>query len=304
MRFLCASNLHLGRRISGVPEHLNLDPARISTSAIWNQLVETAISEEVDAVLIAGNLIDRENRQFEPLGPLERGLAMLQRHDIPVIVVAGDQDFDILPAVAKEIGDAFQVFGSAFEPDGITVDETVIMGKSAERAIDHDHPLSYFPETPGSSLIVLLPSTLTDGHAANAFQPLPADNLDGVNAAVCILGHSREPDLVELGGQVVLEPGAICPLDPSETGPHGVWIVDTDHAGRSQLLAISPVQFESVDIDVSNAESADAVEHLVIGALHETLTRCVENDPRGQLNCVSCVVTLTGTTDKSEAKRS
>ena len=79
MRFLCASHLHLGRRIPGIPEHLNLDPARTSTAAAWDHLVDAAIAEDVDAVLLGGNAIDRENRRFEPLGPLERGLTALER---------------------------------------------------------------------------------------------------------------------------------------------------------------------------------------------------------------------------------
>lgn len=68
MLFLCASNLHPGRRVPGIPAHLNLDPERLSTSTAWDTLVETAIRERVDAILLAGNVIDRENRRFEPLG--------------------------------------------------------------------------------------------------------------------------------------------------------------------------------------------------------------------------------------------
>ena len=105
MRFLCASDLHLGRRVTGIPAHLSLDPARLATSTVWDQLVETAITEQVDAVLLAGNLIDRENRLFEPLGPIERGLTTLAHHGIPVYAVAGDEDFDVLRGLAALAGD-------------------------------------------------------------------------------------------------------------------------------------------------------------------------------------------------------
>jgi hypothetical protein len=95
----------------------------------------------------------------------------------------------------------------------------------------------------------------------------------------------------------VIEAGAICPLDPNETGPHGVWIVDTASPAESRLLAISPVQFEDIDIDVSDTDSLEAIENAVVRALHDTLAGAVGEDTLGQLLCVPCAVHLTGTTN-------
>ncbi|HWV35683.1 MAG TPA: hypothetical protein VNZ55_08620, partial [Thermomicrobiales bacterium] len=128
------------------------------------------------------------------------------------------------------------------------------------------------------------------------FQPIPLETLTRSNIRIWVLGGQREPDLVEQNGTVIIEPGASCPLDPLETGPYGAWLLDTEDPGQSQHLALSPVRFESVDVDISGAKTLDEVEHRVVGALHETLERCISDDPRGQLLCVPCVVTLTGTT--------
>lgn len=297
MRFLCASNLHLGRRIPGIPHHLNLDPGRISTSAIWDQLVDTAVKEQVDAVLLAGNVIDRENRQFEPLGPLERGITILERHGIPVIGVAGNHDFDTLGQVAQNIGeDAFDVLAADTWDRLAIQDVGTIVGRSTASGTQTPDLLATMPRDPAD--VVLLHASLTDGSAGDlTFQPVSTADIEDSPLGLWILGHQREPDLITLRDTVVIETGAICPLDPSETGPHGVWIVDTASPAESRLLAISPVQFEDVDIDVSETGSLEAIENAVVRALHDTLAGAAGEDTLGQLLCVPCAVHLTGTTD-------
>ncbi len=296
MRILCASNLHLGRRIPGIPAHLQLDPARLSTSAIWDQLVETAVSEKVDAVLLAGNVIDRENRQFEPLGPLERGITTLERNGIPVIAVAGNQDFDTLPTVARSVGeDAFDVL-SDDAWDRLAIEGLgAITGRSASGTTASE-PLE--GELPPPADVLVVPGSLVgDAVPDGAFLPVRATDIEASDQRLWVLGHQREPDLVTLGDNIVIEPGATSPLDPDETGPHGAWLVDTSDPASAQLLALSPVQFEDVDIDVSGTDSPEAIENAIIRALHDTLDRAVREDARGQLICVPCAIHLTGTTD-------
>lgn len=296
MRFLIASNLRLGRRIPGVPAHLNLDPARLSTAAAWNRLVDVAVSQDVDAVLLAGNVIDRENRGFEPLGPLEQGLATLERAGIPVVAVAGQQDFETLPAVAKRLGDAIDVL-DADGWDRVAIDDVMILGRSAADAAGQADLPGALPDDMDASTIVMLPASLTSDHAADStFQPVGQDDLTGTPVKLWILGGQREPGLIAHGATNVLEAGATCPLDPDETGPYGAWLVDAGHSAEHRHLPLSPVRFERIEIDITGAETLDDVENRVVEALHETLARSMSDDPLGQLLCVPCVITLTGNT--------
>lgn len=299
MRFLCASNLHLRRRISGIPGHLLIDPHRLSTSAAWEHLVETAVRQEVDAVLLGGNVIDRENRQFEPLGPLEQGMTTLHEHDIPVIALSGNHDVDTLGRFASRIGDdAFQVL-DADRWDRVTVNNTgTVIGRSAWGSNGSSSLLAGMPGKSNEPTVVLLHASLTDGHAPeHTFQPIRIADIEESPFSLWILGHQREPDMMRAGNTVVIEPGAICPSGPAETGPHGVWIVDTNDAANSRLLPVSPVQFEDVDIDLSTTGSLEEIENTIIRSLHATLAHVVQADALGHLICVLCAVHLTGSTD-------
>lgn len=296
MHILCASNLRLGRRISGVPDHLNLDPARLSTSAVWNQIVDVAASQDVDAVLLAGNVIDRENREFEPLGPLERGLATLEQHGIPVVAVAGQHDFDTLPAAAKRLGETIEVLDDS-SWDQMTIDDVTVLGRSAADAAGWSNLPGAMPGDIDATTIGMLPASLTGDHTPEAvFQPVSVHALTDTDVRLWLLGGQREPDLIEQSGTIMIEPGATCPLAPIETGPFGAWIVDTETPADSQHLALSPIRFESVDIDVTGINTLGEIENRVVGSLHETLSRCIGDDPLGQLLCVPCVITLTGVT--------
>ena len=58
-----------------MPERI--DVRDVSPAAVWESVVRAAVEQSVDAVVLAGDIIDRGNRYFESIGPLERGLRKL-----------------------------------------------------------------------------------------------------------------------------------------------------------------------------------------------------------------------------------
>ena len=69
MRVLISGDIHIGRRSSKIPENATGFRARDA----WMKIVETAIKERVDLVLLSGDVADRDNRFWEAIGPLEAG---------------------------------------------------------------------------------------------------------------------------------------------------------------------------------------------------------------------------------------
>lgn len=84
MRFLHTSDWHLGRGLHGT----NLQDAQ---AAVMDQIVDIAETEQVDAVLIAGDVYDRAVPPLESVQLLDRTLSRLA--DIaPVILIPGNHD--------------------------------------------------------------------------------------------------------------------------------------------------------------------------------------------------------------------
>lgn len=315
MRLLCASDLHLGRQPAGLPDHLGLDPARTATSVVWDALVDLALDAGADAVLLAGNVIDRENRSFEPLGPLERGLTVLDQHTIPVYAIAGDHDFDVLRRIADHDPAApLNVIGRDGRWERVTIaarggEGVTVVGRSAPGPTHPGTPFAGFtppPEDDGPVIALLhasLVSIVEDDEETGpgAYAPVTRRDLGGWPVDLWVMGHGVTPHFDTDDVVPLLVPGSGSPLDRRDRGPHGAWIVDiaeTDAARtvEARLVPLAPVRFVAVELDLTGVADLAEAENRIIGAVHEALMDIVTDDPGGRLIYVGCDLTLRGQT--------
>ncbi len=85
MRFLHTSDWHLGRRLHG--EDLLAHQAQFLG---W--LVEVARAEQVDAVLVSGDVYDRAQPGADAVALMDRTLAAFVRAGIPLVISSGNHD--------------------------------------------------------------------------------------------------------------------------------------------------------------------------------------------------------------------
>jgi exonuclease SbcD len=85
MRFLHTSDWHLGRRFHGE----DLLPAQ---EAFLDHLVDTARTEDVDAILVAGDIYDRAIPSLDAVRLFNRALHQLADLDVPIIMISGNHD--------------------------------------------------------------------------------------------------------------------------------------------------------------------------------------------------------------------
>ena len=85
MRFLHTSDWHLGRS-------LHRFDLREAQAAFLDHLVETARSERVDAVLVAGDVYDRAIPPVDSVALYEDALARLRATGARVILISGNHD--------------------------------------------------------------------------------------------------------------------------------------------------------------------------------------------------------------------
>ncbi|MEU9213842.1 exonuclease SbcCD subunit D [Streptomyces sp. NPDC048415] len=85
MRFLHTSDWHLGRRFHTE----DLIPAQ---AAFLDHLVDTARTEDVDAILVAGDVYDRAIPSLDAVRLFNRALHQLADLDVPIIMISGNHD--------------------------------------------------------------------------------------------------------------------------------------------------------------------------------------------------------------------
>lgn len=301
MKILCTADVHIGRRPSRLPA--TVDSAALSCARAWSALVETAIAERVDLLLLAGDLIDQANRFYEATGAVEAGVRALAANGIATIAVAGNHDYDTLPWIARGFSpEAFRVLGvgGRWERHTVQVDGRAVLhvdGWSFPAKVVAGDPLEHHARAPrdGVPVLGLLHADLDQPGSRHA--PVALSALRATPADVWILGHvHRHARHEQQGAATVLYPGSPQAMDPGEPGVHGPWLLEIDDGGRFGMrqLPLSAVRYETIEVDVGGVEEEREVDWRIANAAHVAL-RNAEGEA-GPLRYLSLRVRLTGRT--------
>ena len=258
-RVLCTGDVHMGR----IPSRIRQtgDEARaFSTSSAWKSIVQLAISEGVDALLIAGDLIDLENRLYEARGPIEDGVAALAGAGIPVVAVCGNHDAEFLPTICDRIPAGIQLIGqkqqweewfcpNAEEP------KLAVHGWSFGARVVAENPLNTYNLNRAGTIptIGLLHCDLDA--AAGSYAPVRPGQFGMLaNGPDCsVLGRVHKAKNHGAVGQVpVLYTGSACGLDPRR--------------GRSARTLADRIRTRRISPPATNTDRTDL--------LHKPLSRC------------------------------
>src|SRR5690625_1655009 len=121
--------MHLGRALAALPEDLRSRARELGPEQAWKDAVRLAIEEQVDAVLLAGDLVDNSRDFFVAYGHLKKGAEALAAEGIEILAVAGNHDTEILPRLAASI-DRLQLVGEGGKWQAVELDELVVLGWS------------------------------------------------------------------------------------------------------------------------------------------------------------------------------
>jgi len=294
---LCAADFHLGRRLRGVPE--SVESSACTPVAAWERLIERALATRPDAVLLAGDVVDQDNRFFEAFGVLEAGIKKLVAENIPVLGVAGNHDHDVFPRLADRIGD-FRLIGRGgrWEKEVVSREGKPLFevhGLSFNQKHIRDNPLQiYRLEREGDLPVVgLLHCDL--GAAKSPYAPVSTADFSATNAVAWVLGHIHIPGM-RAENPLVFYCGSPQGLDPSETGMHGAWEVRVDDAGNVErrLIPLAGLRWETQDVPLEGVADREGFQVAVadaVAGLHEKISG--EFDPE---TAVGCRLRLTGRT--------
>lgn len=304
MKILCAGDLHLGRRSSRLPD--GVDARAHSAASTWNALVDLAIDQRADMVALSGDLVDRANRYFEAFGPLERGVRRLTAANIPVVAVAGNHDFDVLPKLAPSLGKGFLLLGGGGRWEGRTIQRDgtpalrVIGWSFPENGGGHvtTSPMAGFPALPGDGVPVLGLLHADLDQPRSPYAPVASDELRATGVSFWLLGHVHVPRLHrQAGAAPFLYPGSPQALDPGESGAHGAWMLELAPGRLPSVrqFALSSVRYDVVEVDVTDLTDPDALDRRVAEGVRAHVQRVAE-EGCGPLRHLSCRVRVTGRT--------
>lgn len=278
---LCTGDLHLGRRSSRVA----LDEHTFSVTHVWESIVDQAIQRRVDAVALTGDVVDRDNRYYEAIGPLERGVRRLGERGIPTYAVSGNHDFDVLPRLIDVVGvDSFHLLGrdgkwelQTLERDGEPVLE--IAGWSFPSEHYHRSPLADFDDLDDAGVprVGMLHADLDQ--PSSPYAPVTRGELEQHAMAVWLLGHIHLPqERRTASDDLILYPGSPQALDPGERGPHGPWLINVSPGVRptAQQIPLATVRYRELGIDLDGVDTEDDFQRVVPDRIAEDLANLAD----------------------------
>jgi DNA repair protein SbcD/Mre11 len=285
---LHAADLHLGAPLKSLGETLPAEAVSgIMERAVraWDNLVDLALAERVDVVVLAGDVYDTADYEVRAQIRFADGLDRLTQAGVRVFVAHGNHDprlEGMKPAAALPTG--VTVFG-ADEPQLHAVELAsghllhvagVSFGTPAETAnlARRFHGLS----TPVASTLGVLHANVGSIAGHDPYAPCTPDDLQLAPVGYWALGHIHLRQHHPLGaGRWWAYSGNLQgrSTKASECGPKGVLLVPVFDSGfgEPEFRRCADVQFERVPVDVSGCgdlgAAIDVVEQRLDGVFAE-----------------------------------
>jgi DNA repair exonuclease SbcCD nuclease subunit len=305
MKLLLTGDIHIGRSSSRIPETVQRSEFRASTA--WLRMVDLAVRERVELVCLSGDITDQDNKFFEAIGPLQRGVELLAKAGIRTVAVAGNHDFDVLPRLADQLsGEDFRLMGRGGRWERFTLEHE---GQSILHLDGWSFPSQYvrvspidsyaFSHDPGVPTLAIVHGDIHD--ASSPYGPLNRDRLQSLPVNGWLLGHIHAFELIhEAPRPWILYPGSPQALDPGETGSHGPWIVETDGPsfGVPEQRPLSSVWYDTIHVELSDESSEGDVEAILYDRVKELGTN-IAGIAGPYLKRISLRMRLTGMTSLS-----
>jgi len=302
VKLLCVGDIHLGRRPSGLTDQAaeHVAARDLSPAAVWRSVVDQALHRQVDAVLLAGDVVEQRDDFYEAYGALAAGVTRLVEANVRVLGVTGNHDGLVLPRLANAIPE-FKLLGREghWEFDSVSGrdgSEVRVLGWSFPGEVATVDPFADSPDYDGSEMPTIGLLHCDRDSSSSRYAPVRSSTLRTHWADAWLLGHIHKPDQLT-GPRPVGYLGALTALDPSDVGPRGPWIVETARRGQVEIehLALAPLRFEHLVLDVSDLDGAEGLERFAVDAIADLHARIAISDAHPR--AVGVRFRLTGRTD-------
>ena len=223
-------------------------------------IVDLCLNEQVDALLLAGDLYDGDQTSMKTARFLATQVRKLHEADIRVFIIRGNHD--ALSKITRELvyPETVKIFGGRAE--AVTIDRpsneipVVIHGLSfaepyAPESLVHKYKLP----VEGAVNIAMMHTSLDGAPGHDPYAPCRLADLQAAGFQYWALGHIHKRSVTE-GGCTVVMPGTPQGRDINEAGMKSVSLVTLSDDGsiRIEERTTSIAQFERISVDTTGID--------------------------------------------------
>lgn len=275
MKFIHTGDLHLDSPFRGLA---NQSPAAVyqqiqqSTYQAFARIVDLAIDENVDFMLIVGDIFDRDHHSVKAADFFTQQCRRLAVKAIPVYLSYGNHDYQNVADDTLLLPENVHVFANQVETKTLILADqrqVKITGFSYGRKWIQQEKVSEYPLRGNADFwIGMLHGQVKSGHADN-YAPFTVDQLLSRHYDYWALGHihhhqqlNDQPPIVYCGnpqGRHI-----------NEAGPHGCYLVEEE--GRQlvpRFRAVSVINWENLDVMITADDDQRSLRTKVVNAAEQ-----------------------------------
>jgi exonuclease SbcD len=275
-KFLHAADIHLDSPMLKLEDYEGapLDELRGATRQAFENLVQLAVAENVDFVLIAGDLYDGDWKDYNTGLYFVSQMSRLREAEIPVYIIAGNHDAASKITKTLRFPEGVHLFPSD-KPHTFRIEkmDVAIHGQSfSSPAVKKDLSAKYPPRLKDCFNIGLLHTCATGREGHEAYAPCKIEGLQSKGYDYWALGHVHQQEIL-LEDPLIVFSGNSQGRHVRETGPKGCMLVKVDNKGKAKahFRSLDVARWFVVEIDASPAGSGYEVLDLVMGRLERLL---------------------------------
>lgn len=275
-RFIHAADIHLDSPLHKLHayEGAPVEELRGATRRAFENLVELAISEGVDFVLIAGDLYDGDWKDYNTGLYLVSQMTRLREAHIPVYIISGNHDAANRMTRTLRLPQGVDMF-PADAPATISLPKhgVAIHGQGfPSPSVKRDLSAKYPSPLPGFFNIGMLHTCATGREGHEPYAPCTMEGLRSKGYDYWALGHVHKVEQL-LDDPLTVFPGNIQGRHIRETGPKGCMLVSVDDTGRprAEFRPLDVIRWLRIEVDASAVETCYDVVDLIRLRLEESL---------------------------------
>lgn len=279
-RFIHAADPHLDSPLQGLEVHEGapVDLLRGATRRAFENLVQLALDEAVDALVIAGDVYDGDWKDYST-GLFFRGqMVRLFDQGVPVYLIAGNHDAASVISKKLSLPANVHVFSTrTAESMDVTGHPVIIHGRGfPNRAVPENLVKDYPAAVPGKFNLGLLHTSLTGRPGHDTYAPCSEADLREKGYGYWALGHIHQPEVISQDPWIVFA-GNCQGRHARETGPRGCRLVTVNDSlvvESADWHTLDVVRWQELNVDLAGIENdsdalrraSEAMDNAVIAA--------------------------------------
>src|SRR6478609_166690 len=264
MKFVHAADLHLDSPLAGLSKYEGapVEQIRGATRRALENLVKLCLSEQVELLLIAGDLYDGDWRDYSTGLFFAKQMAALRAGNVRVVWIRGNHDAASKLTAHLNLPDNVREL-SHKKPDSLVLDDLgiAVHGQGFDtREVTTDLSLRY-PEPKRGLFNIGLLHTALEGRAGHApYAPCRLSALVDRGYDYFALGHVHTREVLSERPWIVF-PGNLQGRHARETGSKGVSLVtvEGEQVRSVEHRALDAVRWQVAEADASSERTLDGV---------------------------------------------